>query len=299
MGVASYGNPQALEQTLSSIRRMSTTDFRCLIVSNVHPDAGQHARAVEIIMQHVAADSRFVPKLRDDNIGYSGAVNEILAWAETEYIAYMDNDAIPMSHGWDELMAATLDKFHEIGILFPNGGGAPIDRGEYLEILWGVGFCWMTTRLAAQDVLHEGPLLTLQDGRLQYFDEVIGHQDEVDFQTRVRLAGYKIAALPSVNVIHRASASSNPASLERINRGVVNWVDKWCHYFCGKDIGYHSTNVWRHEDWPPSALHMERYFKQHLGENFNATPNTVVINGVEYDLIRVPRLKGFYRNRII
>jgi cephalosporin hydroxylase len=63
-------------------------------------------------------------------------------------------------------------------------------------------------------------------------------------------------------------------------------------------FGYLSTNVLRHEDWHPSALYMEKYFQAHGLANLNANPETVIVNGVEYDLIRVPRLKGFYRNRI-
>ena len=112
------------------------------------------------------------------------------------------------------------------------------------------------------------------------------------------MAGYKCAALRQVQVGHDATATNNPASIERINRGVVRWVDKHNRYFNGKNFHYHSPNVTRFEDWPPNALYLEEYFKAKL-PGLNDAPEVVNIDGREYDLIRVPRFKEFYRGRII
>jgi GT2 family glycosyltransferase len=203
---------------------------------------------------------------------------------ESEYIAYCDHDVVHHTEGWDELMASTLDRYHELGIVFPNGGAYPIPRAMYTEILWGVGCNWMLPRRVAAEVGG--------------FDPEIGHHEEVDYQTRLRLAGYKIAALPQIQVQHMAVASSDPASQDRISKGVVNWVNKWVRYFAGQNMSYFASNVLRHEDWPTSALYLEQYFLQYYPD-MNKAPDVVVINGQEFDLIRVPRLKGFYRSRII
>lgn len=281
IGIVAYGNPDGLERALESMQRTMKTDYRVLVVVNPHPDLDRNDRVLKAIGNF---PNRVVVKVMEQNVGYAGGVNEILKWAETDYIAYSDHDAMFVIPGWDERMCDLLDRKHEIGMLFPNGGAAMIPCGEYSEILWGVGCAWVLTRLCYADV---GP-----------FDTVIGHQEEVDYQTRVRLAGYKVASIPEIAVSHMGVSSANPANKERINKGIRNWVDKWVAYFCGKNMNYHSPNVLRHEDWPPSALHMERYFKLHL-PTLNDDPQVVTIQGVDYDLIKVPRLKGFYRGRII
>lgn len=282
VGVVAYGNP-GIERTFDALRNTMTTDYRILVVINPHPDENRQRATLEAINRS-AAQGRMVLKVMDENVGYAGGVNEVLKWAETDYIVFSDHDARPLTKGWDERMAQVLDQRHEIGMLFPNGGGAMIPKGPYTEILWGIGCFWMLTRLAYADV--------------GLFDTEIGHQEEVDYQTRVRLAGYKVAAIPDIGVAHDAAASSNPANLERINKGIRNWVTKWVHYFCGKNYNYHSDFVLRHEDWHPSALHMEQFFLMKIGP-INANPEVITVDGVEYDLIKVPRLKGYYRNRII
>ena len=280
IGIASYGASAKLHRTLTSIQQQSVTDFRCFIFDNPGPDPATR----ELAAGFAASDKRFELVPLDVNVGYAGAVNALLQRAETEYIAYCDNDIEILTHAWDEAMCSYLDRFHEIGLIFPNGGAYPIDRGNYQEVMWGVGFCWVLNRL----VLTEA-------GQL---DTALGHQEEADYCLRVRMAGWKCAATPHVRVSHDATATSDPAAIERINRGVVNWVDKWNRYFNGKNFNYHSPNVTRWEDWPPNALYLEEYWKLRRPD-LNANPEVITLEGRDYDLIRVPRFKDFYRGRII
>jgi len=291
IGIASYGNPAGLQRLLESLMKTCTTDWRAVIVVNSHPDQEQNDAVNRILKGWEDIDSnedgerQRIKLIRPKgNIGYVGAVNRIMQECESEYIAYCDHDVVHHSNGWDELMALTLDRYHELGIVFPNGGPYPIPRAMYVEILWGVGCNWMMSRRVAAEVGG--------------FDPEIGHHEEVDYQIRLRLAGYKIAALPQIQVQHMAVASSDPASQDRISKGVINWVNKWVRYFGGQNMSYFASNVLRHEDWPTSALYLEEYFKQAL-PNLNLNPEVVVVNGQEFDLIKVPRLKGFYRSRII
>lgn len=282
IGIVSYGNPARFQTALAMVAANSATDWRCFVIHN--PGGAGDDQARKTIEQFAAQESRFIPVWLTENVGYAGAVNKLFELAETEYIGYLDNDAIIRTQGWDELLCMKLDQYHEIGMVFPNGGPYPIQRDGYTEVMWGVGFCWVISRLAMRDV---GP-----------FDASLGHQDEADYALRVRMAGYRCAALPAVQVQHDATATNNPASLERISRGVVNWVNKWAAYFGGKTINYHSPNVIRWEDWQPNALYLEEYWKGKL-PGLNANPEVIRLDGREYDLIKVPRLHGFYTNRII
>jgi hypothetical protein len=131
-----------------------------------------------------------------------------------------------------------------------------------------------------------------------FFDEEIGHQNEVDYQTRLRLAGWKMGVAKEVNVQHFATATVSPEASDRISKGVVEWMNKWVAYFCGKNMNYFSSNVLRFEDWPCNALYLEEYWKLKI-PTLNDNPEVVTLDGRQYDLIKVPRLKDFYKGRII
>ncbi len=298
VGIASYGKSQQLAATVAAIQKYSVTDWRLFLVNNPHPQVDMR----EQICGLAAQDSRIVPIWLDTNVGYAGAVNTFLQSSTTEYMAYVDDDATINTHGWDETLAGLLDRHHEVGIVFPNGGAYMIDRGPYQEIMWGVGFCWMMNRMCATDLsvdisqTHSLKIFSTNPGEV--FDENLGHQEEADVCQRVRMGGWKCAAIPAVSVFHNATATNDPASVERINRGVVAWVNKWNGYFNGKSFNYHSPNVTRFEDWPPQALYLEEYWRSRMPE-LNANPEVVKQDGRDYDLIRVPRFKDFYRGRII
>lgn len=280
IGIASYGkDPAHLAQCVAAIRVYSKTDWRLFIIHN--PSAGDE-RTREFIAG-IASDN-IIPVWNDINVGYAGAVNELLRIAETEYIAYLDNDAEVLTPGWDETLCGYLDRFHEIGLMFPNWGHSAIPRGAYHEVLWAAGFAWVLSRQAQRAV--------------GFFDTAIGHHEDVDYCTRLCLAGYKLACAPEVKVAHHETSTRSPESQERISAGVVRWMNKWAAYFGGKSLNYHSPNVLRILDWNVHALHMEDYFKLKL-PGLNDNPEVVTIDGAEYDLIKVPRPKGFYRSRII
>lgn len=280
IGICAYGSPDLLRRAIESVRQHSVTDWRLIIVSNEHPVQG-HA-AVEQLSGTGLLDRASLATM--PNAGYAGAVKYIQTVAQTEYIAYLDHDTEINTPGWDETLCSFLDRRHEVGMVFPNGGAYPIDRGDYHEVMWAPGFVWVLNRLCMSEV--------------GYFDDSIGHQNECDYALRVRMAGWRCATLPQVQVAHAAQATNDPSGSERIAKGVKEFVDKWCEYFCGRNVNYNSPNVLRWEDWPPNALYLEEYWKLRR-HDLNAIPETTEIDGREYDLIRVPRLKDFYRNRII
>lgn len=283
MGTASWGSPDKLDRCLGAVRQMSTSDWRFLVVDNNSDDPSVRA----VIERHAAEEPRIIPMFLEENKGYVGAVNIILEWAETNNVAYVDNDAYVGTPGWDMTLAQVLESNTEVAMVFPGGGSYPIQRPRYTEVLWGVGFCWLLNR---QRYLEIGG-----------FDTEIGHQEEVDFQTRLRLAGWRMACVPSVAVRHDSTSTRNPDAQLRINAGVVNWVNKWNRYFSGQ-TEYHSPNVIRYEDWNTVALYMEEWYQlQPELKGLNDNPETMYIAGLgrEVDIIKVPRWTNLYRGRII
>ncbi len=285
IGMASYGSdPSKLLASIHSIQLHSVTDWRLFVIHNPSPGDEATKQALEKLADE---DKRINAVWQDVNVGYAGAVNMLFAAGVTEYLAWCDNDARILTPGWDEALCSYLDRFHEIGLMFPNWGHYAVPRGPYHEVLWAAGFCWVIPRMAQR--------------KAGLFDTTLGHHEEVDYSTRIKLEGYRLACATEVQVAHNETSTRNPAAQERIAAGVVRWMNKALSYFCGKDINYHSPNVLRVLDWNVNAQHMEAWFKlqkQLLGLNDN--PESVTLDdGSEWDLIRVPRPKGFYRSRII
>ncbi len=283
--MASYGSdPSKLITAVQSIQQHSTTDWRLFVIHN--PSPGDEATK-EALGKLASEDKRIEPVWQDVNIGYAGAVNLLSAAGTTEYLAWCDHDISVQTPGWDEKLCSYLDRFHELGIIFPNWGHYAVPRGPYHEVLWAAGFCWVIPRMAQR--------------KAGLFDTTLGHHEEVDYCTRIRLEGYLLACAPEIQVLHQESSTRSPDSQERIAAGVVRWMDKQCAYFCGKNTSYHSPNVLRVLDWNTHAQHMEEWFKlQPQLRGLNDNPESVKLDdGSEWDLIRVPRPKGFYRGRII
>lgn len=283
IGILSYNAPESLDRAITAIRKTARTDCRIFVVDNASPNRA----VVDVMNGHMNADGRVRPVFGGVNTGYAGGVNEILKLAETEYIAFSDHDTIVYTDGWDEIMASYLDRYHEIGLIGSGGLGAyPINRGPYDEVQWTTGCFWMVNRMVV--------------GKIGGFDQTLGHQEECDYALRLRMAGWKVASAREVSIAHEAKSTNNPASIERISKGVVNFVNKWVKHFCGARYDYHHPQVLRWEDWPPNALYMEEYWKTKAAMNdLNISPQVVHLDGREYDLIRVPRLSGFYTGRII
>lgn len=294
IAVAAYNKIEKLDETLRRIREHSRTDYRVFVIDNASPDPGVRP----VIERHAAEEPRIVPVFNEVNTGYAGAVTQFLGIGETEYLAYVDDDAHIETPGWDEKFADLLDRCHEVGMVFPNGGPFPIRRrGGYVEIMWGVGMCWMIPRIVMADIAkRDRGFPMMKEADYGKFDTSIGHQEEVDFVTRLRLAGWVPAALPEVQVTHHATSTNNPASLERINRGVIAWVDKWAAHFGGARLNYHSPNVLRINDWPPFALFLEEFYRERL-PGLNDKPEEVEIEGIPHDLIKVPKYRYYYRGR--
>jgi GT2 family glycosyltransferase len=313
IGVASYLNPKKLEATLLSIEKQSVTDWRCFIVHNPAVSQEEDFETRTVIAAAEKRNARFVAVWGDVNGGYAGAVNELLSRtavdpAATPYVAYCDNDIEILTLGWDEKLCEVLDKYPEVGQVFPGSGHYGFFNGGYDECLWSAGFCWMLRR-AALDKLKAADTSHYRVGKKDRgrLDTSLGHHEEVDLMIRLRLAGFQIGCRPDVNVKHHETATqANAADHQpggRIHDGVVRWMNKWNGYFCGDQLAYSMTTydprALRYTDWPPCALYLERMTLARFPE-WNGSPRVVSVPGAgEMDAVEVLKPKGCYRGRAI
>lgn len=335
IGIASYRNADKLAAAIKSVQQHSVGEWRLCIVHN--PSHGDDDARM-VIDKAVASDHRITSHLMPSNAGYSGAVNYLLACAEQSeetVVGYLDNDVQINSHGWNQLLQSILEQHSDVGIVFPGLGHKPLFEKKYAECFWNAGFCWCL-RVSAINALRMIPSdwARFYYGKNQqipvevpydpktgwcgpyrcngYFDPVIGHHEEVDYQIRLRLAGYSIANCPGVNVIHHESTTRSAESETRIHDGVVRWMNKWNAYFVGghadqtkalrcergTDTSYGEYMI-QMDAWNVSGPYLNRFYAPHLpGLNANPEIRNIPNNG-PVDLIRIPRPMQFYRKYLI
>ncbi len=244
-----------------------------------------------------------------ENVGYAGAVNKLLELAETDCIAYCDNDVEIRTPGWDEKLCEVMDANPEVGWMFPGSGHFGFHNGQYHECLWNAGYCWVLRRKAVISVSAMRNRFGCHDHQCNdtWFCQKLGHHEEVDYMIRLRLDGWRIGCRPDVNVFHHETATRADDAVHkpggRIHDGVVRWMNKWNRYFCGEDLEYSMTKyddrALRYTDWPPDALYLERFTLKHF-PNINANPETVEVPGVgKMDVIKVLKPHGPYKGRAI
>lgn len=307
IGVCSYRNPERLKATLESIEKQTSSDWRCFIIHNPAPDDND---AREVILQASQRNKRFVPCWLEENVGYAGAVNELMRVATSEYFAYCDNDVEIMTPGWDGQFAQLLGENPEVGQVFPGAGHYGFHNGRYHECLWNAGYCWMIRR-SALDKMAEVDAQHRTVGEVDYgkIDRNLGHHEEVDLMIRLRLAGFQTGCRPDVQVVHHQSATNSPESAKRIHAGVVRWMNKWNRYFCGDVLKYpnpdpdsgegYDPRCLRYTDWSPCALYLERMTLAKFPD-WNGAPRSVMVEGVgEMDAIEILKPKGCYASRAI
>lgn len=300
IGVASYRNAEKLSATLKSIEAMSQTDWCCYIIHN--PDTDEIPAAAQVAVRAAMRNPRFSFVAMPTNVGYAGAVNRLLQLASTPYIAYLDNDVEILTPGWDERFCSLLDRAPEVAQVFPGSGHYGFHNGAYDECLWNAGYAWAIRREAALKVVgfpHSEC----------FMDTALGHHEEVDLMIRLRLAGYRMACDPGVNILHHESSTQSPESQKRIHMGVVRWMNKWNKYFCGDVLTYpnpdpdsgegYDPRTLRYTDWPPNALYLERMTLA-LFPQWNDSPRQVSVPGSGVmDAVEILKPKGPYKGRAI
>lgn len=309
IGICSYKSPEKLKRALETIHANTVQPFRLMVWHN-------HTEGDDDVLR--VLDSVKCERIVYDNVGYAGAVNGLLARSTAPYFLYCDNDIEVRTRGWDERMAEVLETNPEVAQVFPGAGHYGFYNGRYHECLWNAGYCWMlrtdiNKALYVSDVSHYR--CSVKD--TCYLDTSLGHHEEVDFMIRLRLAGFRLAGCPDVDVFHHETATQSDDALHkpggRIHDGVVRWMNKWNRYFCGDALKYSMTeydpHALRYTDWPPCALYLERWTlaqfpllntidRQKIVEAAYGF-RVVATSAGEMDAIEILKPKGFYRGRAI
>ena len=154
------------------------------------------------------------------NGGFCVAANAGIAEARGEYVALLNNDAVPQP-GWLESLVEAMESSSEIGACASKL--LTMDSPPLIESAGDTYQPWRSPRgraagLPADSMTEPGPVFgacaaaalyrrdALQE--VGYFDEDLGsHYEDVELSFRLWLAGYSVWYVPSAVVHHQGHAS--------------------------------------------------------------------------------------------
>ena len=227
--ILNWNGEKLLREYLPQVIANTNADVADIIVA----DNGSADSSVELLRRDFPQVKALV---FDKNFGFAGGYNKAIAETHYRYTVLLNSDVAP-AKGWIEPLYEYMGKHPETGACQPKilsyrerparvfeyagaaGGfidknGYPYcrgrifdtcetDLGQYdtsMEVSWATGACLMVRTDAY-----------LAAGGLD--ERFFAHMEEIDLCWRMRLAGWKVAAVPAAEVYHLGGGSlpaSNP-----------------------------------------------------------------------------------------
>ena len=229
--IVNWNGREFLPECLEALRRQVYRVFSVILVDN-----GSHDGSVAFVAEHY-------PEVRivalKDNRGFAAANNVALRMVETEFVALLNNDAVP-DPLWLKSLVEALEDHPQAGMaaskmllydkreVIDRAGdgytraGAALLRGRGLSAEshrvreWVFGAC-------AAAALYRTAMLR----DIGFFDEdFFLLYEDVDLSFRAQLKGYKCLYVPEAIVYHKSSASIVHDSSRSVYYGHRNleWV---------------------------------------------------------------------------
>jgi GT2 family glycosyltransferase len=262
ISVLAYNRPDTLSTTLTILARVLEPPYTLTVIDNGSEDP-RVAAVFQEVRSRVPDPNRWFYVRHDENTGLSIGTNRGLSLGSGDVLIHLDDDALLSSPGWNRRLADFFDRYPEIGLAIPVETppveSIPHENGAYFEVRWGLGYAWGIRRTLYEEIGGYDPQLM--------------HQNECDLALRVRLAGYRVAAVTGVAVpIHNDPGGVRSArSLAREHLGVVQFRDKYASYFRGPAWNYATHPLYLMEAWPPDQDFLRRFAKYH-GIDVNPPP---------------------------
>lgn len=235
--ILNWNRRDLTKNCLSSLAGQTYKDFLTIVVDNGSTDGStEWLQNQEVIL---IKNGR--------NLGFARAINQGTAKAldeDCDYIVSLNNDAVP-DKDWLEKLVGYMERHPEIG--FAQGASMQSDdkkkfdsSGIYVER----GFIPNQRALnrtdpqlevtaigpnAAGAVYRASMLKQIQIRQGEYFDNrFFAYVEDVDFNLRCTLRGFKFAFIPGATMYHVGSATGNKIARRKMYWGARNMV--WLVY---------------------------------------------------------------------
>jgi len=214
--VPCWNSADTLGKTLDSVLAQDFKNWEALVVDNGSTDS-----TTDIIREYCSKDSRIIG-LYCDRKGPSCSRNFAgLTHARSKYLAFLDSDDLWTSNK----LGCTLDYFSQnlsIDAVYAQIAFFRVspDKPETFSTVYN-------RVLEPIDILRDNPVCTMSNLVIKSdifrkhagFDELIVHNEDVEFLVRASAAGAKIQGIGDHLVSYRTSISGLSADLELMRKG--------------------------------------------------------------------------------
>ena len=211
--VLSYNRPALLERALQTIAAQSCRNFETVVVDNRSPSSDR-VRAVVSAFK----DVRLIAN--DENLGFTGGMNQGIAEATGEYV-YLTEDDVELAADCVELLVEYLRTHPETGMAGPVmwdrhtptircAGGQFTLGPTYQMQVTGAGNAAMADEAPFLTMFLPGAMIAARTSVLRqvggFHSDFFMYREDVELCSRMLERGLHIAIVPSARVYHHEPA---------------------------------------------------------------------------------------------
>lgn len=221
--VCTYERTDHLAKVFQSIAATCQKPYEVVVVDDASKNTEVHALLKHFQDLFTKEGIRFHIHINEKNLKHAASQN--LAWdlAQGEVLMHVEDDILCPYDGWNQKMAKFLKDHPEVGQVLPEGSGRGewIPIGPYNEYMWGLGGLFAVRK----------EVYPATGG----WDSNLWHQVEPDFNLRVRMAGWRVAEIPGVRMVHLGEGEQHETFRRQaqIIIGVHQFLFKWNTRFRG------------------------------------------------------------------
>ena len=239
--VNTYNRPDFLTKTLQGIAQYAKGPYELVIVDDCSPNPDVRTIISMFQKEFEKTGVSVTIHFSEKNLGAAGSTNKAMSLAKGEVIIHIEDDIVVPYEGWNLKFAEMLNQYPELGQVVPTGSGRSdfIPREEYTEFGWALGGLFAIRREVYEKVGG--------------WDVSLRHQIEPDYNLRVRMAGWRIAEVPEIKMVHMGDGDQDSTFRKQamIVCGVHQMLMKWNKRFTGM-WDYDSLWAMTWDDFPPN-----------------------------------------------
>lgn len=204
---------------LDNLRRQTLRDYETIVVENGSKDG-----SLEMLERDYADYPNLTVLPQPRNLGFDGGCNAGIRVAKGEFVALLNNDALPEPDWLERLVAAMADS--RVAICQPKVLQTPKTANGYLIDTAGDQYhIWGMPHPRGRDELDRGQYDKPEEifaanaaaalyrktvfDRIGWFDEeFFAYYEDVDIAFRARLAGYTVWYEPRAVIYHQVGGTS-------------------------------------------------------------------------------------------
>ena len=223
--VVGYNDRESLATCVAALAEDAAA-ARFIVVDNASTDG-----TTDTFDDLQAIDPRVETVGNQENVGYAGAVNDVLPSITTRYVAVLNADAVPAS-GWLDPQVAYLDSHPRVAATCPTVALAGTDQlnaaGLNIHVT-GLGFNRRLHHAVESAERQPTPVPGLQGGAFVLRREALEaaggwyaggflYHEDVELSWTLRLLGYQVAFVPTPRVDHDYALTMSPEKLFLLER---------------------------------------------------------------------------------